>query len=68
MATMIADVFRNWTSVEWVNHTADVASECPLAGEHLRQGMERLAGGPLIIQHVSHPIQLMAHAYGLETD
>ena len=48
--------------------SAFVASECPLAGEHLRQGMERLAGGPLIIQHVSHPIQLMAHAYGLETD
>ncbi|PPR14203.1 MAG: Anaerobic glycerol-3-phosphate dehydrogenase subunit C [Alphaproteobacteria bacterium MarineAlpha9_Bin7] len=48
--------------------SAFVASECPLAGEHLRQGMERLADGPLIIQHVSHPIQLMAHAYGLETD
>ena len=30
MATMIADVFGNQTSVQWVNYTADVAPECPL--------------------------------------
>ena len=30
MATMIVDVFGNWTSLQWVNYTADVAPECPL--------------------------------------
>ncbi|MDP6351357.1 MAG: heterodisulfide reductase-related iron-sulfur binding cluster [Alphaproteobacteria bacterium] len=43
-----------------------VASECPLAGEHLRQGMERLSEAPLGIDHVPHPIQLLARAYGLD--
>lgn len=43
---------------------AFVASECPLAGEHIVQGMERLdaAKAP---QHAWHPIQLFARAYGL---
>ena len=45
--------------------SAFVASECPLAGEHLRQGMERLANGTVVIEQVTHPIQLLAHAYGL---
>ena len=41
-----------------------VASECPLAGEHIVQGMERLdnAAAP---EHAWHPIQLFARAYGL---
>ena len=30
MSTMIADVFENQTSVQWVNYTADVAPKCPL--------------------------------------
>jgi glycerol-3-phosphate dehydrogenase subunit C len=43
---------------------AFVASECPLAGEHIVQGMERLdaAAAP---EHSWHPIQLFARAYGL---
>ena len=42
-----------------------LASECPLAGVHLRQGIERLEGEAPEIQLVAHPIQLMAQAYGL---
>ena len=43
-----------------------LASECPLAGEHIVQGVERLAdGGKMPVDHSSHPIQLMAKAYGL---
>jgi glycerol-3-phosphate dehydrogenase subunit C len=45
-----------------------VASECPLAGQHIRQGMRVLEGeaaksGPA--DEAPHPIQLMALAYGL---
>ena len=43
---------------------AFLVSECPLAGEHLRQGMERLSGEPLAIARARHPIELMALAYG----
>jgi glycerol-3-phosphate dehydrogenase subunit C len=45
---------------------AFIASECPLAGEHILQGIERLesgAGRP--VAHAPHPIELMARAYGL---
>jgi glycerol-3-phosphate dehydrogenase subunit C len=41
-----------------------VASECPLAGEHIVQGMERLDGAATP-EHSWHPIQLFARAYGL---
>lgn len=42
-----------------------IASECPLAAEHIAQGMEYLAeGGGTSV--VCHPIELMAEAYGLE--
>ncbi|MBX6376098.1 MAG: glycerol-3-phosphate dehydrogenase [Acetobacteraceae bacterium] len=47
---------------------AYVTSECPLAGVHIMQGIERLGGGgeaqakPELIRH---PIQLLARAYGL---
>ena len=43
---------------------AFIASECPLAGEHIVQGMERLdpTKAP---EHAFHPIQLFARAYGL---
>jgi glycerol-3-phosphate dehydrogenase subunit C len=48
------------------SRSAFVVSECPLAREHLVQGMERLdepgAPPPLPVQH---PIQLLARAYGL---
>jgi glycerol-3-phosphate dehydrogenase subunit C len=43
-----------------------ISSECPLAGEHLLQGIERLdsAGGPRA-ESAPHPIQLLAKAYGI---
>lgn len=43
-----------------------LASECPLAGEHIVQGIERLGESDLpAIDHSSHPIELFAKAYGL---
>ena len=42
-----------------------MASECPLAGLHIHQGVDRLGNGAAP-QLVSHPIQLLARAYGLE--
>jgi glycerol-3-phosphate dehydrogenase subunit C len=44
-----------------------VASECPLAGMHIIQGMERVAGesGAAVPDYAYHPIELMAQAYGL---
>ena len=44
---------------------AHVASECPLACDHLLQGMERLEGGAPVPNRAWHPIELMARAYGL---
>jgi len=43
-----------------------VASECPLAGDHIIQGMERLDGAAAP-EHAWHPIQLFARAYGLSS-
>lgn len=44
-----------------------VVSECPLAGLHILQGMERLAEKeetpPTIPEHAPHPIQLIAKSY-----
>ena len=45
---------------------AFAASECPLAGMHIRQGMERLGGAAPMPTLLAHPIQLLARAYGLE--
>jgi glycerol-3-phosphate dehydrogenase subunit C len=42
-----------------------LVSECPLAGEHLRQGMERLSESPLEIERAHHPIELLARAWRL---
>jgi glycerol-3-phosphate dehydrogenase subunit C len=43
-----------------------LASECPLAGEHIVQGIERLGEADLpTIDHSMHPIELFAKAYGL---
>jgi glycerol-3-phosphate dehydrogenase subunit C len=43
-----------------------LSSECPLAGEHIVQGLERLGESDLpAIDHSSHPIELFAKAYGL---
>ena len=43
-----------------------VTSECPLAAEHIRQGMERLEGDGAQPTSVPHPILLLAEAYGLK--
>ncbi len=40
-----------------------VASECPLAGAHIVQGIARLDGGAP--ETAVHPIELLARAYGL---
>lgn len=42
-----------------------VASECPLAGVHIAQGMEALDDAATRPTLAGHPIQLMAQAYGL---
>lgn len=44
---------------------AFVTSECPLAGIHIAQGIEKLGGDAQPPQLVTHPIQLFARAYGL---
>ncbi len=44
---------------------AFIASECPLAGVHIRQGMDKLGGDRPQPALLSHPIQLLARAYGL---
>ncbi len=43
---------------------AVLTSECPLAGRHIAQGIERLdaGAGPEL---VTHPIELLARAYGI---
>jgi glycerol-3-phosphate dehydrogenase subunit C len=45
---------------------AYLSSECPLAGLHIAQGMERAGGEAPRPALVRHPIQLFARAYGLE--
>ena len=43
-----------------------IVSECPLARDHILQGMESLANGESPnISDVQHPVQLLAKAYGL---
>ncbi|HKO07149.1 MAG TPA: heterodisulfide reductase-related iron-sulfur binding cluster [Alphaproteobacteria bacterium] len=44
---------------------AYLSSECPLAGMHIAQGMERLESEGARPQLVTHPIELLARAYGL---
>ena len=44
---------------------AFITSECPLAGMHLAQGIEKLGGDAPRPQLVTHPIQLFARAYGV---
>jgi glycerol-3-phosphate dehydrogenase subunit C len=43
---------------------AVLASECPLAGKHIAQGFENVEGAPRDVQ-ATHPIQILAKAYGL---
>lgn len=43
-----------------------IVSECPLARDHILQGMESMANGENPnISNVQHPVQLLAKAYGL---
>lgn len=46
------------------NASAYVVSECPLARDHIVQGLERLNGDTITaVEPVQHPIQLLARAY-----
>ena len=42
-----------------------VVSECPLAGAHILQGMERIDGEGAVPAYAPHPIELIARAYGI---
>ena len=42
-----------------------LASECPLAGEHIVQGLQRLDDDKPDVKHSRHPIEIFAQAYGL---
>jgi glycerol-3-phosphate dehydrogenase subunit C len=46
--------------------SACFTSECPLAGLHIAQGVDRLSGDEERPSLVNHPIALVARAYGLE--
>ena len=41
-----------------------IASGCPLAAEHILQGMERIEGEATLPTQTDHPIQIFARAYG----
>jgi glycerol-3-phosphate dehydrogenase subunit C len=43
-----------------------VMSECPLAGVHIQQGIQALGGDGPRPTLVTHPIQILARAYGVE--
>ncbi|HEX3884491.1 MAG TPA: heterodisulfide reductase-related iron-sulfur binding cluster [Stellaceae bacterium] len=45
--------------------TRYLAAECPLAGLHIKQGMEALAKDEPVPTRSHHPIELLARAYGL---
>ena len=45
---------------------AYLASECPLAGDHIVQGMARFAGGRAHATRAYHPIELLAMSYGID--
>ena len=47
------------------NGKAHLSSECPLAGMHIRQGMEMLKPDGAPPEPALHPIELVARAYGL---
>ena len=46
-------------------HKRHLASECPLAGMHILQGMELQAKGEALPTRSQHPIELFARAYGI---
>lgn len=44
---------------------AYLASECPLAGKHIVQGVDKLGEGATAGGRSYHPVELMARAYGI---
>ena len=44
---------------------AHIVSECPLARDHILQGIERLDGAKPAVASNKHPVQVLAAAYGL---
>jgi glycerol-3-phosphate dehydrogenase subunit C len=42
-----------------------VVSECPLARDHILQGVERLDGDASELSAATHPIELISRAYGM---
>lgn len=44
---------------------AHIVSECPLARDHILQGVELINERPADVSQVQHPIQLLALSYGL---
>lgn len=48
------------------NESAMVASECPLAGKHLVQGMVALDADKTKVTRAFHPVEILARAYGIE--
>ena len=47
---------------------AFIASECPLAGLHIAQGMELMGRSATAPSSPAHPIELLARAYGIAID
>ena len=49
---------------------AFVVSECPLAGKHIVQGLEKIDGAIAKLSEAKsfHPVELVARAYGLSND
>ena len=45
---------------------AYLASECPLAGDHIVQGMERFRARGAPVARAHHPIELLAMSYGID--
>ncbi len=44
---------------------AYVVSECPLARDHIVQGMEALEADISHLRHATHPVELLAQSYGV---
>jgi glycerol-3-phosphate dehydrogenase subunit C len=47
------------------SHKPIVTSECPLAGLHIVQGIEKIDGDGPVPERLAHPIELLARAYGV---
>ena len=48
------------------NESAFVASECPLAGKHVVQGMRTLDTAKTKVARALHPVEILAQAYGID--